>query len=156
MDMVYSASTCNVCGKLPSMGWLYECQQDQGQDYILDDLKKPDISDIIETFHIREMKLLGFSRSVVSQAERGLYTDDQLEILKRQKIGVKEVIGKRIHLQFPDLKKDHNETELSPNITIRKKNGMTKKQGNTQNRHSETVTDARCNLKCCHARNHSS
>jgi hypothetical protein len=153
MDMVYSASICNLCGKLPSMGWLYECQQDQCQEYLVNDLKKPNVEDIIETFHVREMKLLGFSRSVISQAERGMYTDDQIEILKRQKIGAKEVIAKRIHLQFPDLKEAHdNETELNPNITIRKKkNGTTKKQEDTQNRHSEPLTNARCHLKCCHA-----
>jgi hypothetical protein len=153
MDMGYSSEICNVCGKLPSMGWLYECQQDRIQSYLVNDLKNTNLSRIIETFQVRDLKILGFSHSVVEQAKKGLYTDAQLEILKNQKDGVKNAIENQTRLQFPINESNGHDIdgELHPDVTLRKKkNWPTKKPDGPQSTSGGVVIDARCHLKCCH------
>lgn len=158
MDMVYSSSTCNVCGRLPSMGWLYECQQDRMESCLQEIDTKTKATHAIETFHIRDLKTLQCSQSVIQQAKDDCYTDHQLEVLKDQKWKVNEMIATRLQIwvQQQDEELDHD-GKVHPNVTMRKKrNNTTGTHEALINQSSRTAIDARCHLKSCHVRTRTS
>jgi hypothetical protein len=141
MDMVHHTATCDICHQESSMGWVYECQQDRVQQFVA--AEKGNITiDEDDTPLTRDLKHLRFSRSIIKQASEGVYTDDQIEVLKKQKMNVNKVID-----DFDRQFEENDYETIHPNITVRrKKHGMRK-----VNTFQSTVRQtAKCRLKCCH------
>lgn len=92
MDKVFGTDyQCQVCGRVPSLGWIYVCSQDSALSYA--DVKaRKKLRKIVNRIAPNELDLLGFDKSVVKAAAEGFYTDKQLETLKSQKAKVKAVI----------------------------------------------------------------
>ena len=86
----YDASTCSVCHRHPSLGWLYRCTQDSDGF-----LPKSDFSDDTPA-KTRKMKmdpsLRHLSPPVMKAINEGQYTDEQVQELVRQKESVREAI----------------------------------------------------------------
>jgi hypothetical protein len=143
MDMVHYSAVCDICHQESSMGWVYECQQDRVQQFIA--LEKANVSmDENDTSLTRELKQLHFSQSIIRQAAEGLYTDAQIELLKKQKMNVNKIID-NFDRQF----EENNNEPMHPNITVRrKKHGLRK----PSQLHSNNRQTAKCRLKCCHVR----
>jgi hypothetical protein len=143
MDRVHAFQVCDLCGRQPSMGWLYQCQQDRSQAK----LSKPE-SPYEANPTLQELYNLGFSTSILRQASEGVYTDAQLEVLKSQRAKVEKILEeqKRVGVHTPEEQEDES---LHPNITVRKrKNSKAKK---IQTCHQYGTDPSRCVLKCCHA-----
>jgi hypothetical protein len=97
MDREYGRTEhCHVCGRIPSIGFLYVCRQDVPQDELpisepLD--QEEDLKGELEHPSLAaELREVGLSESVIEAATNGLYTDDQLEKLKAQKLALKKAI----------------------------------------------------------------
>ena len=81
-------ASCNMCGKVPSLGWLYTCQQDQEQT---DRVADPDVFPVVpnESSYLdvqaRLAESLGMSSSVVTGIRSGDYTFEQVDRLIEQK-----------------------------------------------------------------------
>ncbi|KAF2188974.1 hypothetical protein K469DRAFT_724288 [Zopfia rhizophila CBS 207.26] len=97
MDRVYGQQQhCQVCGRQPSIGFLYICRQDlKPTPSSLEDVMKVDVEHgASPKSALREqLGMLGLSKSVIDAAENGLYTPEQLEQLKTQKVELKQVIS---------------------------------------------------------------
>jgi hypothetical protein len=99
MDRIYGQhQQCFVCGREPSIGFLYECRQDcssrslhglhsQGEGGHVNHLKSP-----LRT----ELEAVGLSESVIQSAEQEHYTSAQLKVLKAQKLDLKQAIEESI------------------------------------------------------------
>jgi hypothetical protein len=97
MDRIYGQhQQCFVCGREPSIGFLYECRQDcsastrsfqelclQGEGGHVSCSKSP-----LRT----ELEAAGLSESVIQSAEQGHYTSAQLKVLKAQKLDLRQTI----------------------------------------------------------------
>lgn len=88
MDRMYGENKCNICGRIPSLGWLYTCRQDH-QLGSREDLHEvtdyaPDEHDYFDVM-MRRAASLGMQRPVLLQIGRGLYTFDQVNTLIKQK-----------------------------------------------------------------------
>ena len=88
----YGAYKCSICDKHPSLGWLYRCTQDSNGFL-------PE-SDFLDVTHRDKKKihmdpsLHNLSPSVIKAIGRGEYTDDQVNLLVRQKENVRlSIIG---------------------------------------------------------------
>lgn len=97
MDRVYGRhQECDVCGRPPSIGFLYECRQDWDTQSLRDMILAAEDEDQIEPVK-SDMRLqlewLGLSESVIRVAEQGHYTPAQLEKLKTQKKDLRETIS---------------------------------------------------------------
>ncbi|KAF2468754.1 uncharacterized protein BDR25DRAFT_372597 [Lindgomyces ingoldianus] len=103
MDRIYGRDqNCYVCGREPSIGFLYVCRQD---DKVVPDtpLEGPRVAHgtLDDHYHDeglksdlrRELEGIGLSQYVISAAERGEYTAQQLKKLKLQKLELKQAIS---------------------------------------------------------------
>ena len=77
---------CEVCGRVPAMGFLYECRQDWDYDPL-----SPTSHTDSETSGQpksplrRDLEMFGLSESVIATADEGKYSAGQLEKLKELK-----------------------------------------------------------------------
>ncbi|KAF3053896.1 hypothetical protein E8E11_011707 [Didymella keratinophila] len=99
MDRIYGRDLqCYVCGREPSIGFLYECRQDYSSPSLHDLLAEPeDAEPPRPKSPLRsELEKIGLSESVIRTAEQGRYSPMQLETLKAQKQDLKQVIEDRL------------------------------------------------------------
>ncbi|KAF2873519.1 hypothetical protein BDV95DRAFT_488918 [Massariosphaeria phaeospora] len=93
MDRAYGRDQhCFVCGREPSIGFLYVCRQDC-PPCSLASTHQTDDSDASKSTLRRELEHVGLSESVILTAERGEYTNAQLSKLKTQKLELKQIIA---------------------------------------------------------------
>lgn len=80
MSRVFGDLTCNMCGKLPDLGWLYQCHQDSQPDCPLPNINSapvvPDESDYFDA-KARVAEHLHMSSSVVKGIRAGEYDIEQ-------------------------------------------------------------------------------
>jgi CRISPR/Cas system-associated protein Cas10 (large subunit of type III CRISPR-Cas system) len=96
MDRVYGRDqSCDVCGRQPSIGFLYECRQDYDVPSLRDLLAEDDddLSEVAKSDMRVQLQWLGLSESVILTAEQGHYTPAQLEKLKTQKKELQDIIS---------------------------------------------------------------
>lgn len=94
MTRLHGPNTCDVCGQIPSFGWLYLCIQDTiGVPSLhLDSQSAADgFSSVTE--EIQELIALGISASIIDQYQAGGYTSAQIERIKEQKRLVYELVS---------------------------------------------------------------
>ncbi|CAN9216872.1 unnamed protein product [Alternaria alternata] len=95
MDRVFGHDQhCSICGRSPSIGFLYECRQDH---------KITTLRTILSREHGRiepvksalrqELERIGLSESIIRNAESGHYTATQLKKLRELKLELKQVIS---------------------------------------------------------------
>ncbi|KAI7193955.1 hypothetical protein KC363_g2383 [Hortaea werneckii] len=88
MARVYGNHTCQMCGKIPSMGWLYCCHQDSEQP---DTPSHTDIFPIVPDessfldVQARIAESLGIGSTVITGIRRGDYSFEQVDTLIEQK-----------------------------------------------------------------------
>lgn len=96
MDRIYGRDQqCYVCGRVPSIGFLYECRQDCSSPSLHDSLQGEETAEdnCRPSPSLRsELEDIGLSESVIRTAEQGNYTATQLNLLKTQKMELKQVI----------------------------------------------------------------
>ncbi|EKG16531.1 hypothetical protein MPH_06307 [Macrophomina phaseolina MS6] len=98
MVRTYGA-TCQNCNRKSPLGWIYQCAYDNADDPWCVVANRQAAVDACEPSDlIGRMEALEFNRSVISQAEKGLYTTEQMECLVSQKLKVLEIINS----QSPD------------------------------------------------------
>ncbi|KAJ4331035.1 hypothetical protein N0V87_009493 [Didymella glomerata] len=92
MDRIYGRGLqCYVCGREPSIGFLYECRQDYCSPSLhdlLEDGETPRPKSPLRS----ELEVIGLSESIIRTAEQGQYSSMQLETLKGQKQDLKQII----------------------------------------------------------------
>jgi hypothetical protein len=92
MDKFYTSDeACYLCNRIPTLGWLYACQQDtlEHEQYMGE--RPPSRKKLVHGKDRRvqnELEALGFSKSIVDAVAKGHYSDMQVEALKEQKRGV--------------------------------------------------------------------
>ena len=97
MDRIYGRDfiQCYVCGRSPSIGFLYECRQDcdsaKLQDYFTQDANYP--TGVVKSDLRKDLESIGLSESVILTAENGQYTQAQLIKLKELKLELQQVIS---------------------------------------------------------------
>lgn len=95
MDPVYGRNQqCFVCGRAPSVGFLYVCRQDNLplSDIFGERVRESSGQAITKSTLRQELEEVGLSESVIFAAERGEYTNAQLEKLKALKLELKQAI----------------------------------------------------------------
>ncbi|KAJ8105325.1 hypothetical protein OPT61_g10246 [Boeremia exigua] len=95
MDRIYGRDQqCYVCGREPSIGFLYECRQDCSSPSLHDLFVETGVEEIdLPKSPLRfELEAIGLSESVIRNAEQGNYTSAQLEVLKTQKQDLNQAI----------------------------------------------------------------
>lgn len=97
MDRVFGQhQQCDICGRPPSIGFLYECRQDWEtqslHDVLMEDLGD-DGEEVVKSSVRLQMEALEFSESIIRAAENGQYTDAQLEKIKAQKTELRQIIS---------------------------------------------------------------
>lgn len=95
MDRTYGRDQqCHVCGNPPSIGFLYECRQDFDTESLRDMLLPKEDRIRVPKSDLRVgLEEAGLSESVILTAEQGDYTAAQLELLKKQKQELKQIIA---------------------------------------------------------------
>lgn len=92
MDRIHGSELlCYVCGREPSIGFLYECRQDYSSPSLHDllgDGEPPQAKSPLRS----ELEDVGLSESVIRTAEQGQYSPLQLDTLKAQKQDLKQII----------------------------------------------------------------
>jgi hypothetical protein len=92
MNRLHGENTCQMCGRIPNIGWLYACRQDwlleRQQDLVPEAAESPmaipDKSNYFEMMaHLAQS--LKMSPSVMNQIRDGSYTFDEVEKLVAQK-----------------------------------------------------------------------
>ena len=97
MNRLYGEHTCQMCGKVPNIGWVYACKQDEllGCRHTLTDSENlPVVADSGDYFEAQAKvaESLGTSTSVIKQMRDGEYSFDQMETLLQQRRHVIDVI----------------------------------------------------------------
>ncbi|KAF1846984.1 uncharacterized protein K460DRAFT_392445 [Cucurbitaria berberidis CBS 394.84] len=94
MDRVYTRELqCYVCGRSPSVGFLYECRQDCDFKTLRDQLAQDeDRIEPVKSDLRLQLEATGFSESIILTAEGGHYTNAQLTKLKGQKAELRQII----------------------------------------------------------------
>lgn len=95
MDRSYGRDQlCYVCGREPSLGFLYVCRQDlNGSSPIARAYPEGSCDGVgLKSELRRSLEDIGLSESVIVNAERGGYTDAQLQTLKKQKLELRQAI----------------------------------------------------------------
>ncbi|KAF2787042.1 hypothetical protein K505DRAFT_422025 [Melanomma pulvis-pyrius CBS 109.77] len=94
MDRVYGREQyCLVCGRAPSVGFLYVCRQDHGPIPSASNSLRGPGQEVGPKSELRqELEEIGLSESVILAAERGEYTPAQLAKLKALKMELKQAI----------------------------------------------------------------
>ncbi|KAH8702731.1 hypothetical protein GQ44DRAFT_783753 [Phaeosphaeriaceae sp. PMI808] len=96
MDRIYGADLlCPICGQKPQLGYLYQCRQDGAH---------PPHHHILSRDHTTtplrlHLEAANLSESIILTAEKGLYTQPQLDKLAAQKMHLKHIIN--THLTTP-------------------------------------------------------
>ncbi|KAI5238786.1 hypothetical protein E4T43_07183 [Aureobasidium subglaciale] len=82
MNRLYGNWLCHTCNRLSDFGWLYQCTSDVPEvgDYAFLRSEKHPVSPAGE-----ELRQLGLSESIIKEFEAGGYTDEQVQILVKQK-----------------------------------------------------------------------
>lgn len=92
MDRIYGREQCCfVCGRTPSVGFLYVCRQDDlpsPADYNSDPGRFADPKSELR----KELERIGLSESIILTAERGEYSPTQLAKIKALKLELKQAI----------------------------------------------------------------
>ncbi|KAI4715841.1 hypothetical protein E4T48_07983 [Aureobasidium sp. EXF-10727] len=91
MCRLYGSWTCDTCHYPSPFGWLYHCTSDipeVGDFAFLKSLTHP------VSLAGEELRQLGLSESVIKEFEKGGYTDEQVQILIRQKQHLQQVLDK--------------------------------------------------------------
>ncbi|KAF9700457.1 hypothetical protein EKO04_002002 [Ascochyta lentis] len=99
MDRIYGhGQQCHVCGREPSIGFLYECRQDCRSPSLHNLLSTQGYDNIVQPKSMlrSELEDIGLSESVIRTAEQGNYTPTQLAILKAQKKDMQQTIADSI------------------------------------------------------------
>ncbi|EUC40066.1 hypothetical protein COCMIDRAFT_30930 [Bipolaris oryzae ATCC 44560] len=94
MDRVYGHDQqCSVCGCSSSIGFLYQCKQDNETEH-LSDLISRNTSNImpVKSRLRKELERAGLSESIITAAESGHYTNHQLQKLKQLKRDLQHTI----------------------------------------------------------------
>lgn len=98
MDRLYGPFSCDLCQHPSPLGWLYKCSQDYlyehpalAVDRIMESIKIP--SQTMARTLREELQAMGFSRSIIAQAEAGGYTPAQIKLLKSQKQHLLDIIA---------------------------------------------------------------
>ena len=92
MDRIYGQhQQCFVCGREPSIGFLYECRQDCSSRSLQEFHSQGDL-DCSKSPLRTELEAAGLSESVIQSAEQGHYTSAQLKVLKAQKLDLRQTI----------------------------------------------------------------
>ena len=119
MDRVYGPTTCDICKKPASLGWLYSCRQDR---YAQRKLITSKINNLYPTCtldmadpEIRETLMcladMGLSRSVIESATRGIYTPKQLDKLVLQKKKLQDILEKQEQLYLEQKQKQKQQQQ---------------------------------------------
>lgn len=85
---------CDICHRPPFLGWLYRCTQDYDGVLPASDFF-PGTSNICLA---SDAKLYTLSDSVLNAAQRGLYTDEELSVLWKQKARVRDSVRQAVVL----------------------------------------------------------
>ncbi|KAH7384384.1 hypothetical protein DE146DRAFT_681396 [Phaeosphaeria sp. MPI-PUGE-AT-0046c] len=96
MDRVFGRhQQCDVCGRPPSIGFLYECRQDWETQSLHDALAEDmdEGKEVVKSGVRLQLESLGFSESIICAAEQGHYTDVQLEKIIEQKKDLRQIIS---------------------------------------------------------------
>lgn len=158
MDRIYGRDLqCYVCGRAPSIGFLYECRQD---------CSAPSLHDLLsaaqgtETARAKsplrsELQDADLSESVIRTAEQGHYTPAQLEILKIQKEDLKQAIEDSIQgSQINDAVARLAAFASAPSSNDGAMNSKTRDAVGTSTQFHETDIDtlqpATCAFRACH------
>ncbi|CAK3863541.1 Hypothetical predicted protein [Lecanosticta acicola] len=101
MSRVYGQAACSLCARIPSMGWLYACQEDQlpGHYDPLPDIDVtpvvlPDDSDYFDA-EARQAEYLKMNPSVIKGIRRGDYDVSQVDKLIQQRKKLIQVINEK-------------------------------------------------------------
>lgn len=159
MDRIYAQhQQCFVCGREPSIGFLYECRQDCGSRSFRDRISRAEGQNTrFSKSPLRsELEAAGLSESVIRTAEQGHYTSVQLGTLKAQKLDLKQTIedsiqGSQINdavARLAALASPHSNSDGTPSI----KTQDTVRAANSQGTDSGTNTMqlATCAFRACH------
>ena len=97
MDRVFGHDLqCHVCGRSPSIGFLYECKQDRDTETLSESMSSHvDKIEPCKSSLRQELEAIGLSKSIILTAENGHYTDEQLEKLKELKLELNDIISMR-------------------------------------------------------------
>lgn len=90
--------SCPTCGNYRALGFLYVCRQER--DIAYSEIRKahsPDDPRPTKPDLRTEMEHVGLSESVIVTAEKGLYTDRQLDLLKTKKTELTRAIAASLH-----------------------------------------------------------
>lgn len=92
LTRIYDADTdnlrCMICHQKPTFGWLYRCTQDSNGF-----LPASDFYPHVEPQKsLSDVHLYTLNESIMAAARQGHYTDEELDVLWKQKIGVRKVI----------------------------------------------------------------
>ncbi|KAK7516295.1 uncharacterized protein IWZ02DRAFT_433828 [Phyllosticta citriasiana] len=135
MERFYGG-TCYTCGRKPPLGFVYVCSQDEGQNgdpWSMLAKLRVDATPDESLGPLNRLKSLGLSPSIIRQASQGVYTNDQIETLIRQRRHVLDVIeAKNPNLISEVEGKPLSEAALSKERTRRRK-----------------TVHPRCRVKCC-------
>ncbi|KAG9191111.1 hypothetical protein G6011_09199 [Alternaria panax] len=95
MDRVFGHDQhCSVCGRSPSIGFLYECKQDHKITTLRTILSRDqDRIEPVKSALRQELERTGLSESIIRTAESGHYTATQLKKLKELKLELQQVIS---------------------------------------------------------------
>ncbi|KAF2734516.1 hypothetical protein EJ04DRAFT_245205 [Polyplosphaeria fusca] len=100
VDRIYDPNErCHGCGKFPAIGFLYMCRQQHVHSWDDDDDDPAPKRSCLRV----ELEGIGLSQSVIGAAERGEYSDRQLEMLKLQKIRVRQCSGNAFEKKQADI-----------------------------------------------------
>lgn len=95
VDRLYGPFSCDLCHKSSPLQWLYLCTHDSCNDYrpspvdsVFSNISVPETGNVQD-----DLRALGFSESILQQAEAGVYTPQQINILKKQKLNLAAVIA---------------------------------------------------------------
>jgi hypothetical protein len=96
----YDDDPCPVCGRVPALGFMYECRQDDDVEFSGSAVVDDDAADESTKSDLRrELEDIGLSESVIVTAEQGGYTDQQLEKLKILKEELKQTVADAMQKQ---------------------------------------------------------
>jgi hypothetical protein len=95
MDRVFGHDQhCGVCGRSPSIGFLYECKQDCKPGLLCTLLSEDqDKIEPVKSAVRQELEKIGLGESIIITAESGHYTATQLRKLKELKLELQQVIS---------------------------------------------------------------
>lgn len=95
VDRLYGPFSCDLCHRSSPLQWIYLCTLDSCNDYKTSPVDSvfSDVSTTAKGNIQDDLRALGFSESILAQAEAGIYTPEQIETLKKQKLNLTAVIA---------------------------------------------------------------